>query len=661
MPSDPHADELNDERSAEQRYSNAMQRRAQQPLPTQGARSTYWTGTGQPKVREAAVGELVGRVALSSPDPVYLEGRSDFYIGSGHYDLDGVEVFSWLAPVACTFYRASTHHPLCDDVAVVRTYVHAGAALVDFLDEPLVEEPPSKPFARRTLSIPAAPSRPALPKASRPRATPQPAPAPAPAAPAPVAPVSGSGTGSGAQVPRAKPKTALRAEAVLQTRLAAPRTERLTSVLSTLQPDQYGLVTTSGRADLIVEGQPGTGKTIIAAHRAAFLVSPAVEVALRPSGAVLLVGPSQEYSNHVDGLISNLAPDSPDLRVIALPELLGLLTQVQERELRGPTSYTWQDVDTELAALAGRALNRAKRAGRRHPTMRMAIQHVYEILIANGAAGDPLTDDADWRRYLKKLPRFDEARVDRSLQPLLASIAVQIKLPKELWGVGHVIVDEAQDVHPLEWFVLRKLNAGTWTIFGDMNQRRSDHTVASWNRVAEHIGAGNGGKAPVTTLQRGYRSTRPIIQFANRLLPRTERELESLQREGPDPLIVPTKTLSAEAINQAGNLMVQHPEGTVAVIDVEPEKVRAEAMRQGWIADRGNRSKWRKAGRVLLILNPDAARGLEFDGVIVVEPSAFPPNFGRQGQLYTALTRANRELVVVHQSPLPDELKVRRR
>ncbi|RWR25209.1 hypothetical protein D8Y24_03210, partial [Agrococcus lahaulensis] len=53
------------------------------------------------------------------------------------------------------------------------------------------------------------------------------------------------------------------------------------------------------------------------------------------------------------------------------------------------------------------------------------------------------------------------------------------------------------------------------------------------------------------------------------------------------------------------------------------------------------------------------ARGLEFDGVVVVEPAEFPENYGRQGVLYTALSRANRLLTVVHHKALPKELRSR--
>lgn len=55
-------------------------------------------------------------------------------------------------------------------------------------------------------------------------------------------------------------------------------------------------------------------------------------------------------------------------------------------------------------------------------------------------------------------------------------------------------------------------------------------------------------------------------------------------------------------------------------------------------------------------LTPEEARGLEFDSVVVVEPAIFRANSGSDGRLYTSLTRANLELVVVHSRPLPTAL-----
>ncbi len=63
----------------------------------------------------------------------------------------------------------------------------------------------------------------------------------------------------------------------------------------------------------------------------------------------------------------------------------------------------------------------------------------------------------------------------------------------------------------------------------------------------------------------------------------------------------------------------------------------------------------------LRIIRAVQARGLEFDGVVVVEPTEFQQNVGRHGSLYTSLTRADKKLVVVHSKALPKELKGRAR
>jgi DNA helicase IV len=80
---------------------------------------------------------------------------------------------------------------------------------------------------------------------------------------------------------------------------------------------------------------------------------------------------------------------------------------------------------------------------------------------------------------------------------------------------------------------------------------------------------------------------------------------------------------------------------------------------RGWATSAHDPQLWEKDAKEVTVAVPDDARGLEFDAVVVVEPSEFPENFGRQGPLYTALTRANRELSVVHSNALPDGLRRR--
>ena len=93
---------------------------------------------------------------------------------------------------------------------------------------------------------------------------------------------------------------------------------------------------------------------------------------------------------------------------------------------------------------------------------------------------------------------------------------------------------------------------------------------------------------------------------------------------------------------------------------MDPKGVSDHFRSKGW--RRGTLThSWRRTqdSPNVLVLHPDMARGLEFDGVVVVEPADFPAIIGRHGVLYTSLTRATKELVVVHTKALPRELRTR--
>ena len=89
-------------------------------------------------------------------------------------------------------------------------------------------------------------------------------------------------------------------------------------------------------------------------------------------------------------------------------------------------------------------------------------------------------------------------------------------------------------------------------------------------------------------------------------------------------------------------------------------KFMVAALKGGWRKDSGGECLQRPSdGCRLTVARPVLARGLEFDAVVVVEPADFEPNLGRHGKLYTSLTRANHELVVIHGKAIPRELRGR--
>lgn len=667
MTNPPDSHVIADEAAREKQYSVALARKAEAVAETlKGqARNTFTDSTELDFPRQ---GFLVGRVALKNPNTEDLDGRSDFYIGSTSHDAGDYQVFSWTAPVACAFYRkSSNHHDWCDDVAAVRILAHQSGRIVDFQDEVINGEPRPDLFPRQQLVIPQAP--PVKTESSR---TEQPVEEPA-SVEEPVVPISPAlQTGPDSQpkqtpsgdvappVPATPPAPgpALRAPELLRRQLAAPKTSAMSAVLATLQSDQYEAITRPVSESVVLQGHPGTGKTIIATHRAAYLLDPELPEARKMKSHVLILGPTEEYVSHVQGALRQLVQNPKRCVVRSIPDVLDELAGLPRSTL--PTqSVVFENVSLELARLVDLALKHTKDNLNGEPP---TADDVYAELLWFAQSPPDEGLDREWFDYLRELPpTIQELRKtrNRAYRSLLAYIVVRTTPTPD---PGHVIVDEAQDIHPIEWEILGRLgNSGGWTILGDLNQRRTDHTFGSWDQVAEILAIENeDGSAPTQILERSYRSTSQIIRFANQLLPARDRNLFSLQQDGEPPTaqrVTTRKAIWDTSLAAAINLLERVPTGTVAVITVDPQPLRHLLRGNDWSSSAAEPSLWTKKDQTLRILTPDRARGLEFDAVVVIEPADFPENFGRQGVLYTALTRANRLLTVIHHRALPQRMK----
>jgi hypothetical protein len=206
---------------------------------------------------------------------------------------------------------------------------------------------------------------------------------------------------------------------------------------------------------------------------------------------------------------------------------------------------------------------------------------------------------------------------------------------------GHVLVDEAQELTPMQWRMLaRRCPTGSFTIVGDLNQASAASGTASWDAVASMINEKR--DAHVLTLDVNYRTPEEIMLVANELLRANDSPVEpprSVRSTGVPPVVLRVATFDdalATARRHGSEEVAASDAGTVVVLvpdDVAPT-VGPEALDER-----------------LVEMGVDQARGLEFDSVIVVEPSRFGTN-----ELYVALTRATSRLTVVHADPLPEAL-----
>jgi DNA helicase IV len=429
-------------------------------------------------------------------------------------------------------------------------------------------------------------------------------------------------------------------------------------VLATLQPDQYRLVTWPQDDSMIVQGSPGTGKTIVAAHRAAYLVHPDREG--QPLRKVGFFGPTPRFAEHVGQAIRELSnSDRLGVDVNSLPHLLAQLAGLGRIAL--PKDDVVERFDTDWAIW--RLVRNASSTLRRRNRLRSSnpIRELVDALIRPDPLLKALVEESgELATWIRSVRSFDYARTHDRYLPFLAAAGLAVESPTSEHLYDHLIIDEAQDVRPLEWRILEGLlrPGGQWSLFGDMHQRRSLDCYSSWQDLAVDLEiTDDAGERHIEDLGCSYRTTAQILRYAARLLPRGERDVVAL-RTGPEPIVqrADKGQVYADGVKAAALLAKRYAAGMCAVIGMKPSAISDGLRRCGWKRQPAKQHAWTDGTGNVAVLHPSVARGLEFDAVVVVEPGDFPTVLGHAGPLYTSLTRAVHELTIVHERPLPKGL-----
>jgi DNA helicase IV len=221
------------------------------------------------------------------------------------------------------------------------------------------------------------------------------------------------------------------------------------------------------------------------------------------------------------------------------------------------------------------------------------------------------------------------------------------------WTYGHVVVDEAQELSPMQWrLLLRRGPLRSFTIVGDIAQAASAAAASSWKDALAPLlsDSPEGDRWRLEELTVNYRTPTQIAEAAENMaiahnLPITpSRAVRS--SEWPIEVVAD----AAEAIRRDRAIGAG---GTLAVIVLEPQ---LPALGDSLIAEFGDAVGIGAQGlrREVAIITPQEAKGLEFDAVVVVDPNAIVAATERgAGALYVAMTRATQRLYLVAGTDLP--------
>ncbi|WUA94221.1 AAA family ATPase [Streptomyces pseudovenezuelae] len=225
-------------------------------------------------------------------------------------------------------------------------------------------------------------------------------------------------------------------------------------------------------------------------------------------------------------------------------------------------------------------------------------------------------------------------------------------------SLGHVVLDEAQDLSPMQYRAVgRRCSTGSATVLGDLAQGTTPWATRSWDEALAHLGKSDG---VVEELTAGFRVPTDVITYASRLLPHIAPGLTPVAsvRENPGFFDLRESSGTADVVTACEELL--RNEGSTGLIAADARvPALARALTAAGIPYLAPGEETTAETRLTLV-PASLAKGLEYDYVVLDEPQAVvdgePDERTGLRRLYVALTRAVSGLIVTHTAPLPAQL-----
>jgi DNA helicase IV len=562
-------------------------------------------------------------------------------------------------------------------------------------------------------------------------------------------------------VAEAPPDLVVVGDGALMAALTRSRGTRMRDIVATIQRHQDEAIRASARGITEITGGPGTGKTVVALHRAAYLLYS--DRRRYESGGILVVGPSAAYTSYIERVLPSLGEETVTLRSLGdvvdavsterldTPTAAAIKGSLRIRQVLSRAAHdAVPDGPEEFRAfvagfavrLPRQTLDQVRSRALRQHQRNLARDTVVQLLAdaAYRQSGHPERDDfvsrfedhlevatflENWWPQLDPREALlwlaDEERLTRYAKGLLdddekAELLASMRLALEtgIWSVAdvaliddlaarlgpvqdapreergfyeieelddlssrgvselggraipdrvepaytltphdarerllqgrigrpedyaHVLVDEAQDLSPMQWRMLgRRGRYASWTVVGDAAQ-------SSWPDAAESAVAREEafGTQPrrLFHMDTNYRNAREIFDYAAAMIRRSVPDADipqAVRETGVEPVDGSLGPDVYASVAAAVERLLEEVEGSVAVIT--PSNHAAVLAPLGAGPD----------ARVQ-VTDPMSTKGLEYDATVVVDPDAIVAESpGGARVLYVAMTRAAHRMTVL--------------
>ncbi|HUS60986.1 MAG TPA: UvrD-helicase domain-containing protein [Acidimicrobiales bacterium] len=548
----------------------------------------------------------------------------------------------------------------------------------------------------------------------------------------------------------------LAGEGALLAALERSRTGQMRDIVATIQGEQDEIIRAPLHGVIVVQGGPGTGKTAVALHRAAYLLY-THRFPLEIQG-VLVVGPNPLFMRYIEHVLPSLGETGVHMTTITglvhdavvrgrdtnaaarvksdarMAKVVAKAVRDRQRALKKEVSFGFGAVQLRISpAVSADVVSQMKRRPGTHNARRKQVeavlahrlfndyQHALTRLRRSAGLDEPASESTDDERGFVRALRHDAGfigAVDRMWPeltaqellhdlfgaPALIGLAGAGVLNDEECGslrrprspsfeqvdwtrddialldeagvhlgptrahtddehqrsYGHIVVDEAQDLSPMQLRMLaRRSLAGSMTIVGDIGQATGHWRPSRWDDVLRHLPQ---QRPPhVVELSVNYRTPAEVMTLASRVLAVAAPTLKppiSVRSTGAFPRFERTDraSLAGRAVDAARSMSAEVGDGSVALVCPPSLASTLQAALSGSDIDGAGEDPL--IDRVSVV-PADTVKGLEFDGVIVVEPAHMVAE-SPQGlsALYVALTRCTKLLTIVHADDLPAPLLI---